>query len=212
MKNILKEKIKVGVIQADESILETKCVGLDNTQIALVVGSAPCLWDDLDKYMSMSSFNKADIALVNLSALSFFRDKATYLITLHPELASSIKTLRNNRSSEYLVCHSTKCEEGVDFAWSIPDPQYGFSGFFAARILVSMGYSKVVLCGCPNNNTGHFYDDPINKRKSQPVKHGEDVCKSQIDHYKKDLLGKVKSFSGFTKELFGEPTAEWITR
>lgn len=206
-KDIIAEKVKDGVIRVNGSPV----IPIETKRIALVVGSAPCVWKDLDFFETLSSYRNVDIALINLSCISFFRENATYLITLHHELAHHMKELRKNRSKEHLVCHSAELAEGVDFAWTIREPQDGYSGFFAARILVALGYKKVVVVGCPNDESGHFYDDPAYVAKGKHPKHINDVIRSQIRYYKNDLDGKLKAASGFIRETYGSPTAEWLS-
>ena len=207
MKEIISSKIKDGVIRVNGSPV----IPFETKRTALIVGSAPCVWKDLDFFETLSSYRNVDIALVNLSCLSFFREAATYLITLHPELARAMKTLRKNRSKEDLICHSIELEDGVDFAWTLREPQDGFSGFFAARVLVALGYKKVIVVGCPNDESGHFYDDPWHVARGKHPTHINDVIRSQIRYYSEDLQGKLKGASGFIMETYGKPTAEWLS-
>jgi hypothetical protein len=65
--------------------------------------------------------------------------------------------------------------------------------------LFKLGYNKVVLIGCPMD-TGSIE----NKAKSYSV-----FRKGWL-YFKSDLVGKVKSMSGWTKELLGEPTKGWV--
>ena len=65
--------------------------------------------------------------------------------------------------------------------------------------LFKLGYDKVVLIGCPMD-TGNI----LNKNQSYSI-----FRKGWL-HFKDSLKGKVKSMSGWTKELLGEPTKEWV--
>jgi hypothetical protein len=62
-----------------------------------------------------------------------------------------------------------------------------------------LGYEKVVLIGCPMD-VGNLES----RKKSYTV-----FQKGWL-YFKSDLIGKVKSMSGWTKELLGEPTKGWI--
>ena len=70
-----------------------------------------------------------------------------------------------------------------------------------------MGYQKIVLAGCPMDQLGHWYgldgeeDGVYWDDQDREVWH---------DFVKMDEAKKVKSFSGFTKDVLGVPTDKWL--
>jgi len=177
---------------------------------ALIIGSSSGMWQDLDAFEKLFSYKDFDIALINYSACFFLREKATYLITLHPELANHFKRLRLNRSEECLTVIANHAEIGVDIVHEMDNQQYGFSGYYAARVLLERGYNKIIMAGCPCDNSGHWYDDPLMLSKGKHAMHGEQPVLSQVDHYKDLLYNKLKSMSGKTAEIFGIPNQDWV--
>lgn len=79
----------------------------------------------------------------------------------------------------------------------------GSSGLFAVKVaLDELGFDRVVLCGVPITPTAHF-DDPEPWRHA---KHYPDGWRQALPH----IEGRVRSMSGFTKDLLGAPTAAWL--
>lgn len=80
----------------------------------------------------------------------------------------------------------------------------GSSGLFALKVaLVDLGYHRAVLCGVPMSaKQRHFFDA---KDWSGASAHtaGWHQALPQI-------RDRARSMSGFTRELLGEPTEEWL--
>jgi hypothetical protein len=79
----------------------------------------------------------------------------------------------------------------------------GSSGLYAVKCLMDRGFERIVLAGVPMQASGaHFFD----------AKNWDDVdaftaaWREQLPR----LQGKVKSMSGWTREILGAPTAEWL--
>jgi len=86
----------------------------------------------------------------------------------------------------------------------------GTSGNLAFRIGMSFDYTRIVMAGCPMDNSGNWYSDIV----------AEDDVKANKDHrhhlwkwteLASRPIGKfVRSMSGNTRDLLGEPTREWL--
>jgi len=86
----------------------------------------------------------------------------------------------------------------------------GTSANLALKIGIALDYTRIVLAGCPMDNSGNWY---------KPMLKNNDV-KSNKDH--RNHLWKwteiatrpigrfIRSMSGNTRDLFGEPTREWL--
>lgn len=80
----------------------------------------------------------------------------------------------------------------------------GSSGLLAAHVaLKELALDKVVLCGCPMEDTPR-YDDARTWTESQ-------YYRKQWDDHKPFLANRLKSMSGWTRGTFGTPTREWLT-
>lgn len=79
----------------------------------------------------------------------------------------------------------------------------GSSGLLGVTVALHLGYEKVILCGVPlDKKACHYFDDKdwmdAPRYRSAWTKHL---------HLMK---GKVKSFTGWTNLILGEPTEEWL--
>lgn len=79
----------------------------------------------------------------------------------------------------------------------------GSSGFLATMVaLQELKAWRVVLCWVPMENTPRF-DDPSAWREAVEYR------QTWLDA-KPDMQDRVRSMSGWTKEILGEPTKEWF--
>ena len=86
----------------------------------------------------------------------------------------------------------------------------GTSGNLALKIGLAFDYTRIVLAGCPMDNSGNWYSAMV----------AADDIKAKKDHrhhlwkwceIATRPIGKfVKSMSGNTRDLFGEPSREWL--
>jgi len=174
----------------------------------LVLGNAFCLHDDYQRARRL--FPDAPVIAVN-GAANY--TQAFALFTQHP--AKFPKWIRaQQRFHDEFTCHSAGTAKDktafgklreykpfVDYWW-----KYGAggatSGWGARRVASYMGFDLVVLCGMPL--------DPGCYNGNQPSR--AMVKTEVIDHYRKELLAdvdfhdNVKSMSGWTRSVFGEPS------
>jgi len=96
--------------------------------------------------------------------------------------------------------------EGVRH-WDIKG--HGTSGLNAVYVGLGLGYQRIILCGIPLDNEGHFFDPPwkrTNFNREVPTKRaGPNQLRFWSAAKERDFNGKVFSMSGRTKELLGEP-------
>lgn len=106
-----------------------------------------------------------------------------------------------SRFQEQIITHS--CNSGVQYRW--PFPGHGTSALNACYIGIAMGYERIVLIGIPLDNTGHYFEPPWEESNFL-----REVPEDGSFHFwrlaaKKIFCGRVKSMSGRTRELLGEP-------
>jgi hypothetical protein len=78
----------------------------------------------------------------------------------------------------------------------------GSSGFLATTVgLKGLGLDRVILCGVPMDGSPR-YEDPKGWHEYQAYRKTWEEAKESIAPY-------VRSYSGWTRELFGPPTLEW---
>lgn len=101
---------------------------------------------------------------------------------------------------------------GFDVRW-VRNGRGGWNGTsanLALKIGIVLDYTRIVLAGCPMDNSGNWY---------RPMLKTDDV-KSNKDHrhhlwkwteIATRPIGRfIRSVSGNTRDLFGEPTREWL--
>lgn len=79
----------------------------------------------------------------------------------------------------------------------------GSTGLLAVRAALASGFDRVVLCGVPMDaDAGHFV-----RRRRWP--HAVGFRRGWLQH-RGELAAHVRSCAGWTRDLFGAPSAEWL--
>jgi hypothetical protein len=187
----------------------------DRVKLALVVGSAACIWDDVRNAREMATFDAVCcIKRVGIEWPEPFQVWAT----LHPEFMEDYEAKRAAKGypgGHEIVCPPQfelgKHFKGPEIPRRVPYNWKGMnasasSGIYGAKIMIDSGY-RVVLAGVPMNNEKHFVFHE--KWKDGPWA-GLDGFTRGLELATPHLLGKCKSMSGKTKEILGAPTPEWL--
>lgn len=199
---------------------------------ALIVGCGRCVWDDLGRFVEwaeapepgktlqrrlfMWAMDKAaghDVIAVNEVGIHL-DCKLRHWVSLHPDhLLTRVVLRRQVRSqNEQILLHSTKEPKKhsdrpllpgtIDVVWR-GITTGAMSGIFAAKVAVLLGYDRIILAGVPMDATGRYYDPPD--------EHGCAGDWSIIKGLKSEIANcpelklRVRSLSGKTRELLGEP-------
>lgn len=155
----------------------------------LILGSAPCLGEDLARIPAPERY---DVMAIGLDAVDRCALPLQYVATNHPEDIESIR-LRRARfggNLDYrLVCY--RQAPGADIVQPL-GPVSGSSAILGAIAGITMGYRKIVLCGCPL--TG-------NAPEGNPYEAFRPGWEAEAGRVK----GRVFSMSGWTREFLGGP-------
>lgn len=174
-------------------------------KILIIIGSAPCVHDDLCPFIYPSSGNVAgilnpeiDLMAIGLDAVGIYSWPIKYVATNHQEDIPAIRERRRaiGGNLDYQLI-SFQHGPGVDIVQPYEGPS-GSSSLLGALAGISLGYKKIILCGCPltgNAPEGNPYE----------------AFRPGWTEKQADLEGLVKSMSGFTRALLGEPTGEWLS-
>lgn len=130
---------------------------------ALVCGAGRSLWSDLAAVSGL----RADVVAVNFVGFCL-RDPPAHWASIDSDMFQFMLGLRIDESRRWengrLKCaagietHGMHAAPGVRHLW--PLPRDGSSGLFSVRVALGMGYAPVIVCGCPLDNSGHFYEQP----------------------------------------------------
>ena len=125
------------------------------------------------------------------------------------------------QSQNGLVTHSLGHIAAFDVDWDMEQPDYHFeeitgqrgrihgsSAMFAVLAGLEMGYSKIVLAGCPLDAEGHWYFEP-SKETLGPLWLGLDFM-AWLDFKEEPEAEKVRSMSGYTAKILGQARRDWI--
>ena len=167
----------------------------------LIVGGGRCVWEDFNK---LGRKWDGDVLTVNDITMHFpLRVKHAYSNDkfMLPRWVSARRPRYRINFEESINLHS--CNE-AKYQW--PFPGHGSSGLNACYVGVGMGYSSIILIGIPLDNSGHYFDPPwVQTNFEREVPQGRVTGVRYWENAVKIFDGKVKSMSGRTRELFGEP-------
>lgn len=160
-----------------------------------IVGSHPDVTKEIE---AVPKYGAWDVMAIGLDAVNKYLERILYVATYHPV---EIEMIRERRRSvggnlDYRVI-SHESHPGVDIIirdWWRPS---GSSALLGVQAALRLGYTKIVLCGCPLtglNDKGCKYD----------------TFQSGWKAHQKEVAPYVRSMSGWTREFLGGPTMEWL--
>lgn len=181
---------------------------------ALVIGCASCVWDDVKAAEAMIKFD--EFYCVKMAGIVWNSPHFIWA-TLHPEFMDDYEGQRRAKFGDlcgrYEIVAPLAIEVGthgaegriarrVSYRWPGMTSSAS-SGIYGAKIALDDGYERVVLAGVPlETQANHFIrGKPWFQRDSFTA--GFNVAM-------KFLRGKVRSMSGYTREVLGEPTPDWL--
>ncbi len=183
--------------------------------IALVVGSAACIWDDVKAAKQLCEFDA--VCCVKRVGIEW-PDRFEYWATLHPEFMDDYEARRkaNGLPGGYEIVAPPPNEVGQHgakgniarrepYRWAGMNSSPG-SGIYGIKVMLSLGY-RVVAAGIPMNNEPHFIKhETWGEGNWNGLESFEAGFKESIPH----MMGKVRSMSGRTRELLGSPDPGWL--
>lgn len=167
----------------------------------VVLGSAPCLFDDFRNLNAINS-DHWDIMAVN-DAGSIFGGHIDYLVSQHWEKMKIFfeNRLRAGGDMGFITISPKLFDKYTEISVPI-EVSNGSSALYAAILGLKLGYTTVVLCGVPLTGAlGEYYgvmeNLHNNRHKSYSVFH--DTWARIAPAFR----GRVYSMSGKTKEILG---------
>jgi hypothetical protein len=197
----------------------------------LVVGSAPCLFEDVERALKLRPF--ASIMLVNGACTAI--ENAEHVLAGHEEKAEMFARERKRVFPNappwklHATTHPHRLAAAKQMLPSVTDwhphevGQGATSASKAAKIGLLMGFDEIILCGCPMDQPGYFPgeakvqqhiacqrigDHGIAKGLGIPVQQTRIIqaYRSRLKQLAEtEFKGKVFSMSGFTRACLGAP-------
>lgn len=170
---------------------------------AFVLGSANTLSGDLAAAYSMIPVPDTVIA-VNSAGMDY-EGVLPHFCTLHTEKIVGWLDARRNRGlpdpENFWTSNIKQLPPSIAFR-RVPSWD-GSSGLLAVTVALYMGYEKVVLCGIPLDKQAAHYN--INEPWMDAPRYRHAWTKNMPC-----MRDRVKSMSGWTRNLLGAPTLEWL--
>lgn len=197
----------------------------------LVVGSAPCLYDDVEKALRLRPF--ASVMLVNGACTAI--ENVEHVLAGHEEKAEFFARERKARfpnGPKYRLhgcTHPHRVATMKSIAPSVTDwwpHEVGVGATSAskgAKLAFLLGATEVILCGCPMDQPGYFEGEAkvpqhfaCQRIGDHGIAHGlgipvQDtrIIKAYRERFKHlaqtEFKGRVFSMSGFTRDQLGLP-------
>jgi hypothetical protein len=176
----------------------------------IILGGGRTVWEDY--FFARSIMSSAEIMCINDIGTQFKAEHIHHMVSLHVGFFPATKLLRREKGLLHkYVNHCTVKREGVDVVWRMQNAG-GTSGLFATKIALAMGSKKIILCGIPMDNTGHYFDPPeAEKNRTTKFSAQNSTLAPWRDMKKSKLvMDRVRSMGGHTAGIFGKPTKEWV--
>ena len=186
---------------------------------ALIVGSAPCVWDDLEaapdwplivcNAMGIKILGEIDLWCSIHGGILGDRMKKRDKLGGDPSYKAyghfneHIVQWEDNR----LTPVHKENEQGIYVG--------GSSGMFAIQVALYLGYERLILCGVPLEGHWSIQDKKVEHHKGPRGEHGGfgdpyEVHRRHFIEQEDRLIPHVRSMSGWTRLHFGPPDKEWI--
>lgn len=168
----------------------------------LIIGSAPCVENDYNTICSFIDENNMDYLLVGLSSIKKWDKRVDYVATYHPKDLKDIRKKRKeiNGNIDYkIICHEIDKTVNEKIDIRIPyRPPSGSSALLGVLAGITLGYEKIILCGCP-----------LEGENSKNASYKQ-FQKGWVKYTDQKIFEKVKSMSGWTAEFLGSPIKKMV--
>lgn len=179
--------------------------------VALVLGGAACVFNDVEVALALGKFDGV-IACNDMAAR--WPGRLDAAVSKHPERWTGWLAARERRrfpAPDRVISHleaEGQASEAVTGHTEFRFPGQtasGSSGLFALKVaLVDLGFDKAVLCGVPMSaDRGHFAYGPT----WPDAIHYQPAWREALPA----IQDRARSLSGWTRNLLGAPTKDWLT-
>lgn len=174
----------------------------------LALGSALCLFKDIDQALSLGEYD--GVVAANEAGVAWSGELTSW-VSLHPlEMPGRVarRAARGHPPALEIVSHPVDQKPDVVTTcvpYKLPGQKTsGSSGLFAVKRALDLGATKVVCCGIP-------IDADLGRIDGKEVWTSARLFRQGWEQSTPVLRGRVKSMSGWTRQLLGEPTPEWFS-
>lgn len=174
------------------------------THMALVLGSADCVEEDKERALRM--FKPDYIFCTNELGVDY-PDEFDHWCTMHPDklsgwVAARRKAGRPDAKQIWVPQHRNPPKDIAGLVRYAPS-RGGSSGMLCCMVVLKILNCRAVLAGMPMLAANAHYNNP---RPWNDAIHYHGAWRQSLH----ELNDRIKSMSGWTKELLGEPTVGWL--
>lgn len=174
-------------------------------RVAFVLGGANTLRDDLNAAIELAG--QPDTYIAANHAGRDLEGVLPHWVTLHTEkMPTWIEERRATGQPDALQFWTSNTKtippEHAGLYKNVPTWD-GSSGLLAVTVALHLGYERIILCGVPLDKKAAHYDEGADWMDAPRYRA---AWTRHID----EMKGKVKSPSGWTSLILGEPTEAWL--
>jgi hypothetical protein len=173
---------------------------LSESSVAVVVGGAMSTMAEYDMATKMcADAGMLPVTFVVNDMIEHFPHHIDHAVTLHPDKLRAWLGRRGNKNKPRCVWAHKACDGATNHTkdWN------GSVGLFAVKIARELGHEKILLCGVPMDPKDKHFVRKVEWAAAKQFKHTWDQRKKEIAPY-------VRSFSGWTAQILGAPTINFL--
>ena len=178
--------------------------------VVVVVGTAPGWRDDLQaaaRLLRRQARVEWDTCVVNYAGIMHL-DPVEHWVSIHGQEFGWWIPERQTRGGNLDFRAYSSCPtipEGVEWVRTNATERNGTSALLAVILMRRLGYRRVILAGVhlmgiKTDHEGRDDDRPLGFEHHQLA----------WERWAKEIKPDVRSIAGYTAELLGEPTVEWV--
>lgn len=172
---------------------------------AVVLGGGNTLFDDLERARALIT---PDVVIACNHAGRDHPGRVDHWATMHPELMPMWMSARarTGRPPAGQLWHARHRQEQVRRSGleSRPIESWGgSSGMLCIAVAYELGCTHILLCGVPMHQNARHYDSEHRWREARQYW-------AAWERRKPQMLGRVRSLSGWTMTLLGAPDKAWL--
>lgn len=173
-------------------------------KLAAVLGGSRSVWEDLE---ALKALREPDVILATNDAGAHYTGEVHHWVSLHFEkmpIWAKERAERGLPPAQHYFYHESATERGgLPLPYDRLVDAGGSSGLFAVQAGLTLGLTRIVLCGVPMDaEDGHFFD---HKRWEFASRYQQGWTRR-----KAEIAPFVRSMSGWTARLLGRPDEVWL--
>jgi hypothetical protein len=171
-------------------------------RLALILGGADCLFDDIEAALELTG--PGPIIIATNHAGRDYHGHVDHWVSMHAELLAfwaneRAKAGRGPAGRLWSAAHRQGGTSSID---RIASPG-GSSGLLAVFVGLELGLDRLILCGVPMQPAARHYDD---MRPWTEARQYLPAWRRAVP----TIVDRVRSMSGATADLLGRPDEEWL--